>query len=158
MANVKPIPEGYRSVTPYLFVKGAAKAIEFYKNVFGASERMRMPTPDGKILHAELQIGDSVIMLTDENPQMGATGPQTLGGTSISIHAYFENVDEVAQKAVEAGAKLIRPVKNQFYGDRTGTLVDPFGHMWSVATHVEDVSPEEMQKRAAAAMSQAAGG
>ena len=158
MANVKAIPEGYRSITPYLFVKDAAKAIEFYKNVFGASERMRMPTPDGKILHAELQIGDSVIMLTDENPKMGATGPQTLGGTSISIHAYFENVDEVAQKAVEAGAKLIRPVKNQFYGDRTGTLIDPFGHMWSVATHVEDVSPEEMQKRAAAAMSQAAGG
>jgi PhnB protein len=158
MANVKPIPEGYRSVTPYLFVKGAAKAIEFYKNVFGASERMRMPTPDGKILHAELKIGDSIIMLTDENPQMGATSPQTLGGTSSSMHVYVENVDSVAQKAVESGAKLVRPVKDQFYGDRTGTLIDPFGHMWSVATHIEDVSSEEMQKRAASAMSQAAGG
>jgi PhnB protein len=158
MANVKPIPEGYRSVTPYLFVKGAAKAIEFYKNVFGASERMRMPTPDGKILHAELKIGDSIIMLTDENAQMGATSPQTLGGTSISIHVYVENVDSVAQRAVESGAKLVRPVKDQFYGDRTGTLIDPFGHMWSVATHIEDVSSEEMQKRAASAMSQAAGG
>src|SRR5271155_232965 len=119
MANVKPTPEGYHSVTPYLFIKGAANAIEFYKNVFGAKEVMRMPTPSGQIMHAELRIGDSVVMLADENLQVGAKSPETLGGTSGSLHVYFENVDAVAEKAVEAGAKLARPVKDQFYGDRT---------------------------------------
>lgn len=156
MANVKPIPDGYRTVTPYLFVKGAASAIEFYKNVFGAAETVRMPGPNGRIMHAELKIGDSTIMLADENPQMGIQGPQSIGGTATSLHVYVENVDAVVEKATKAGAKLIRPVQNQFYGDRSGTLIDPSGHMWSVATHVEDVSPEEMRKRMAA-ISQSAG-
>ena len=157
MAGVRPIPEGYHSLTPYLFIKGAAGAIEFYKNVFGATEVMRMAGPNGQIMHAELRIGDSLVMLSDENPQMGAVSPQSLGGTASGINVYIADVDSVVQKAVDSGAKLVRPVKDQFYGDRSGTLIDPFGHMWSVATHVEDVSPEEMSKRAAAAMSQAAG-
>lgn len=157
MTSVKPIPEGYHSLTPYLFIKGAAAAIEFYKSVFGATEVMRMAGPNGQIMHAELRIGDSLVMLSDENPQMGAVSPQSLGGTASGINVYIADVDSVVQKAVDSGAKLVRPVKDQFYGDRSGTLIDPFGHMWSVATHVEDVSPEEMSKRAAAAMSQAAG-
>ena len=156
--SAKPIPDGYRTVTPYLFVKNAAQAIDFYKKAFRAAEVMRMPGGDGKIVHAELRIGDSIVMLADEVLQSRARSPETLGGTSVSLHVYFENVDHVAEKAVAAGAKLIRPVQNQFYGDRTGTLIDPFGHMWSIATHVEDVSPEELEKRAAAAMSQRAGG
>jgi PhnB protein len=156
MADVKPIPDGYHSVTPYLFVKSAGSAIEFYKKVFGAQEVMRMSGANGQVMHAELRIGDSLIMLSEENPQMGTQGPQSLGGTASSLHLYVENVDAVAGKAVEAGAKLVRPVIDQFYGDRSGTLIDPFGHMWSVGTHVEDVSPEEMRKRVAA-MSQAAG-
>jgi PhnB protein len=153
MADVRPTPEGYHSVTPYLFIKGAASAIDFYKNVFGATELMRMPGPNGQIMHAELRIGDSIVMLSDENPQMSALSPQSLGGTAAGLNVYIADVDAVTQKAVDAGAKIVRPVKDQFYGDRSGTLIDPFGHMWSVATHVEDVSPEEMQKR----MSQAAG-
>ena len=156
MANVRPIPDGYHSVTPYLFIKGAADAIDYYKKVFGAQERMRMPGPHGEIMHAELEIGDSTLMLADENPNMGAKSPQTLGGASSSLHIYVENVDTVTQKAVDAGAKVVRPIKDQFYGDRSGTVIDPFGHMWSIATHVEDVSPEEMEKRAAKAMSQSA--
>ena len=158
MTKVKPIPEGYNSVTPYLFVKGAASAIDYYKNVFGAKERMRMPGPNGRIMHAELQIGDSIVMLADENPQMGAKSPETIGGTSSSLHVYVEDVDSTAKKAVSAGAKLVRPVKDEFYGDRIGTIIDPFGHMWSIATHIEDVSPEEMKKRMANAMSQSASG
>jgi len=158
MTKVKAIPEGYHSVTPYLFIRGAATAIDFYKNVLGAKERMRMPGPDGKIMHAELQIGDSVIMLADENPQIGAKSPETLGGTSSSHHVYVENVDITTQKAVSAGAKLVRPVKDEFYGDRSGTIIDPFGHMWSIATHIEDVSQEEMKKRMAKVMSQSASG
>jgi len=157
MSSVKPIPEGYHSVTPYLFIKGAAAAIEFYKNVFGATERMRMPGPDGRIMHAELQIGDSILMLADENPKMGALSPQTIGGSGSLVSVYVADVDAAVAKAIAAGANLVRPVKEQFYGDRTGGIIDPFGHIWSVATHVEDVSPEEMQKRAAAAMSQSAG-
>jgi len=157
MSNVKPTPEGFHSVTPYLFIKGAANAIEFYKNVFGATEVMRMPGPNGQIMPAELRIGDSIVMLSDENPQIGALSPQSIGGTASGLNVYIANVDAVTQKAVDGGAKLVRPVKDQFYGDRSGTLIDPFGHMWSVATHVEDVSPEELQKRGAAAMSQAAG-
>jgi PhnB protein len=157
MGSVKLIPEGYHSVTPYLFVRSAASAIDFYKSVFGATEIMRMPGSNGKIIHAELRIGDSVVMLADENPQTGVMSPQTVGGYSVGLHVYVENVDAVIQKAVESGAKMLRPIKNQFYGDRSGSLLDPFGHMWSVATHVEDVSPEEMRKRMTAAMSQTAG-
>jgi PhnB protein len=157
MADVKPVPEGYHSLTPYLFIKGAADAIEFYKTVFGAKERMRMPGPDGRIMHAELQIGDSIIMLSDENPKMGANSPQSVGGASTGLNVYVADVDAVVAKAVELGAKLVRPVKDQFYGDRSGGIIDPFGHIWSVATHVEDVAPEEMQKRVAAVMKQGAG-
>ena len=156
MPNVKPVPEGYHNITPYLFVRSAASAVDFYKNIFGATEIMRMPGSNGKIMHAELRIGDSIVMLADENPQTGMMSPQTVGGFSMGMHLYVENVDQVIQKAVESGAKLLRPIKNQFYGDRSGTVLDPFGHMWSVATHVEDVSPEEMRKRMTAAMGQAA--
>lgn len=158
MANVKPVPDGYHNVTPYLFVRGAGGAIDFYKKVFGATEIMRLSGPIGQVMHAELKIGDSIVMLADENPKMGAMSPRTAGGISVSLHLYTENVDDVVQKAVDAGAKLLRPVQNQFYGDRSGTLIDPFGHMWSVSTHVEDVSAEEMKKRMAAATSQAAHG
>ena len=156
MAGVKPIPEGYHTVTPYLFVRHAASAIDFYKNVFGATEVVRMAGSNGKIMHAELRIGDSIVMLADENPQTGVMSPQTIGGYSTGMHVYVENVDAVVEKAVENGAKPLRPIKNQFYGDRSGSVLDPFGHMWSVATHVEDVSPEEMRKRMTAAASQAA--
>jgi len=156
MATVKPIPEGYHTLTPYLFVRTAALAIDFYMSVFGATEIIRMPGPNGKIMHAELKIGDSIVMLADENPQTGIMSPKTIGGASSSMLVYVENVDTVIQKAVENGAKLLHPIKNQFYGDRSGSLLDPFGHMWSVATHVEDVSPEEMKKRMTA-MSQTAG-
>jgi PhnB protein len=142
--------------TPYLYVRAAASAIDFYKNVFGATEVVRMAGSNGKIMHAELRIGDSIVMLADENPQNGVMSPQTVGGYSGGLHLYVENVDAVVQKAVESGAKLLRPIKDQFYGDRSGSLLDPFGHMWTVATHVEDVSPEEMKKRMAA-MSQTAG-
>jgi PhnB protein len=158
MPNVKPIPDGYHSVTPYLFIRGAGGAIDFYKKVFGATEIVRWSGPIGQVMHAELKIGDSIVMLADENPKMGAMSPQTAGGISVSIHVYMENVDDVVQRAVDSGAKLLRPVQNQFYGDRSGTLIDPFGHMWSVATHVEDVSPEEMKKRMTAATNQVAHG
>jgi len=150
MANVKPIPDGYHSVTPYLITKGAADAIEFYKKAFGAIELLRMPQPDGKIGHAEIQIGDSRIMLSDENAEMGFVGPTTLGGTPVSIMIYVEDVDTVFSQAIAAGGTEQRPLKDQFYGDRSGTLNDPFGHTWHIATHKEDVSPEEMEKRMAA--------
>jgi len=158
MPDVKPIPEGYSTVTPYLFVKGAASAIDYYKKVFGAQEIVRLNAPNGLIGHAELRIGDSMVMLSDENPQWGNKSPQTLGGSATSLHVYVEDVDAVVQGALDAGAQLIRPVKDQFYGDRSGSLLDPFGHLWSVATHIEDVSPEEIKKRMIAVMSQAAGG
>jgi PhnB protein len=148
---VRSIPEGYHSVTPYLIVTGAASAIEFYKHAFGAKEVMRIPHPDGRVGHAELQMGDSRVMLADEFPEMGARSPMSLGGTPVHILLYVNDVDAVTSRAVAAGAKMLRPVKDQFYGDRTGTLSDPFGHQWTVATHKEDVSPEEMKKRAAAA-------
>ncbi len=157
MGDVEPVPQGYHSVTPYLFVRNAARAIDFYKSVFGATEILRMPGPSGQIMHAELKIGDSVVMLSDENPQMGALSPQSIGGTASGLNVYIANVDAVVQKAVDAGAKLVRPVKDQFYGDRSGSVIDPFGHLWSVATHIEDVSPEELRKRAAVARSEAAG-
>jgi PhnB protein len=153
MANVKPIPDGYPQITPYLAVDGAADAIDFYAEVFGASERMRMPAPDDKIGHAELQLGDSLIMLADEFPDMGHRGPKSIGGTPVTINIYVDDVDDVFQRALKKGAKEIRPVENQFYGDRTGQLEDPFGHRWSIGTHVEDVPPDEMEKRAAEMMS-----
>jgi PhnB protein len=148
--KVKPIPQGYHSVTPYLIVKGGNAAVEFYKKAFGARELFRIPGPDGKVGHAEIGIGDSVVMLADEHPEMGARSPQTLGGTPVSILLYVEDVDAVVKQAVAAGAKIQRPVENKFYGDRMGTLDDPFGHVWHVATHIENVSPEEMKRRSAA--------
>lgn len=152
---VKAIPEGYHSVTPYLIIDGAASAIEFYKNAFGATELFRFPAPEGRIGHAELQIGTSRIMLADEYPDMGYRGPVSLGGTPVSLMLYVEDVDAVVDRAVKAGASLERPVADQFYGDRVGGLTDPFGHVWHVATHVEDVSGEEMQRRAAAKSAEA---
>jgi PhnB protein len=157
MPNVKPIPEGYHSVTPYLYTRNAAAAIEFYKKVFGAKEILRMPGPDGQIMHAEIEVGNSRIMLADENPQLSALGPLSLGGCSSSLYVYLADVDAVVQKAEAAGATLTRPVKDQFYGDRSGAFTDPSGYTWFVATHIEDVTPEEVGKRAAAAMSQTAG-
>ncbi|HVO62034.1 MAG TPA: VOC family protein [Terriglobales bacterium] len=147
---VKYIPEGYHIVTPYLIIKGAARAIDFYKQVFGATELMRFPGPGGMIGHAEIKIGDFPIMLADEAPQMGYRSPQSIGGTPVSLILYVQDVDKVVDRAVKAGAKLERPVADQFYGDRNGTIHDPFGHVWTISTHKEDVSPEEMQRRAAA--------
>jgi PhnB protein len=148
----KPIPEHYPRVTPYLYIDRASDAIDFYCSVLGATERMRMPGPDGKLGHAELEIGDSVIMLADENPDMDVLSPKALGGTPLSLHIYVEDADTVFARALEAGAKALRPVEDQFYGDRSGQFEDPFGHRWNVATHIEDVPPDEMAKRAAAAM------
>ncbi|MEO8755687.1 MAG: VOC family protein [Casimicrobiaceae bacterium] len=142
---VAPIPAGYHSVTPYLIVSDAAKAIAFYKQAFNAEELLRLASPDGKIAHAEVKIGDSPVMLADE--MEGHRGPQALGGTAVSLMIYVTHVDKIFAQALAAGAKEQRPVADQFYGDRTGTLVDPFGHVWSVATHVEDVSPEEIDRR-----------
>ena len=150
MAKVKPIPDGYPQVTPYLCIDGAVDAIEFYGEVLGTKERMRMPAPGGKVGHCELQLGDSVIMLADEFPEMGVRSPKSVGGTPVTISVYVDDVDNVFERAVKAGAKLLRPVEDQFYGDRAGQFEDPFGHRWSVATHVEDVPPDEMAKRAAA--------
>ena len=152
MVEVKPIPDGYPRVIPYLSVEGASAAIDFYTRVFGARERMRLPAPDGKIGHAELEIGDSLIMLADVFPDMGGQTPQELGGTPVTVMVYLENVDAVFDRAIAAGATVEREVQDQFYGDRAGQFVDPFGHKWIVATHVEDVSPEDMERRAAAAM------
>jgi PhnB protein len=149
--KTKPVPEGYHTVTPYLVVDGAAKALEFYARAFGATERMRMPGPGGKIGHAEIRVGDSAIMLADEHPEVGARGPRAYGGAAVSLHLYVPHVDETVEKAVAAGAKLLQPVENKFYGDRMGTIEDPFGHHWHVSTHVEDVAPDEMARRAAAA-------
>lgn len=152
MSNeVKPIPEGYHSVTPYIIVNDGARAIEFYKQAFGATVLFRMDAPGGKVGHAEMKIGDSHVMLADEHPEMNARSPHTLGGSPVSLMLYVPDVDATVDRAVEAGAKLTRPIANQFYGDRTGGIEDPFGHAWYVATHVEDIAPEELQKRAAAA-------
>jgi PhnB protein len=149
-SSVKPIPEGYHSVTPYLIVKGAARAIEFYEKAFGATELYRIMGPGDVVGHAELQLGDSRIMLADEHPEVGARGPQSVGGTPVTIHLYVEDVDTTVERALAAGAKVTRPVADQFYGDRLGVLTDPFGHVWSVATHREDVSEDELKRRAAA--------
>jgi PhnB protein len=148
MSPVLPIPEGYPRLSPYLCVDGAARAIQFYVDVLGATERMRMDGPDGRIGHAELSLGDSVIMLADEYPDMGILSPTRLGGTAVTLHAYVEDVDAVFDKALAAGAKSLRAVENQFYGDRSGQFEDPFGHRWNVASHVEDVDAEEMARRA----------
>ena len=148
--SVKPIPEGFHTATPSLVVKDAAKAIDYYKEVFGAEERMRMPNPNGKIQHAEIKIGDSIIFLSDEFPNMGGKSPQTLGGHSGGIYLYVKDVDAVYEKALAAGAKSAMPVTDMFWGDRHGAFTDPFGHSWGVSTHTEDLSEEEMEKGAQA--------
>ena len=151
---VKPIPDGYHTATPYLIVSGAVEAIEFYKKAFGATELFRMVGPDGRIGHAEIKIGDSPIMLSDEHLEMGIKSAKTLGGSPMFLNLYVDNVDALAAQAVAAGAKAVRPVQNQFYGDRSGTFEDPFGLWWTISTHVEDVPPEEMKRRSEAAMKQ----
>jgi PhnB protein len=152
MPDVKPIPDGYPRVTPYLHVDGADSAIQFYAKVLGAKERMRMPAPEGKIGHAEIELGDAVIMLSDEAPDMDIRGPKSIGGSPVTISVYVEDVDAAHKAALDAGASEIRAVEDQFYGDRSGQFEDPFGHRWNVSTHVEDVPPEEMEKRMAEAM------
>lgn len=146
---VKPIPDGYPAVTPYLIVAGAARAIDFYKHAFGATETMRLDGPNG-LAHAEIRIGGSVVMLADESPEMGYKGPRSYGGTSVSLMLYVDAVDATFQRALDAGATQQRAVQDQFYGDRSGTLEDPFGHVWTLATHVEDVAPDEIDRRLAA--------
>ena len=148
--KTNPVPENYKGATPYLCVGGASSAIDFYKKAFGATETMRIADPSGKIGHAEIMIGDAPIMLADEFPEMAFRSPQALGGSPVTIHLYTEDVDTLIDRAVSAGAKLVRPVEDHFYGDRAGKLEDPFGHVWYIATHKEDVSPEEIQRRAAA--------
>jgi PhnB protein len=155
--KAKPVPEGYHAVTPYLSVAGAAEALDFYKRAFGASEIMRMPGPDGKVGHAEIRIGDSRIMLADEFPGMDFLSPRARGGTPVHLHVYVEDVDARVAQAVAAGATVKRPVQDQFYGDRLGTVEDPFGHVWHFATHKEDLSPDELARRAEAAMKKAPG-
>jgi PhnB protein len=152
-SKVNPVPAGYHTVTPYLSLKGAAKALDFYQRAFGAEVVVRMDMPDGRVGHAEIKIGDSYVMLADEMPEMAdaaAKSPQTLGGTTCGLMIYLDDVDARFQRALEAGGTVKRPVQDQFYGDRTGTLQDPFGHVWTIGTHTEDVSPEEMKKRMAA--------
>ena len=149
MSKVHYIPKGYNSITPYLVVKGAAKAIEYYTKVFGAKEIVRMPGPGGRIGHAELEIGNSHIMLADENPSMGQghTSAATIGASPVSLYVYLPDVDRVVERAAAEGAKILKPVQDQFYGDRSGFIQDPFGHLWGIATHVEDVSPQDMKER-----------
>lgn len=151
MNKIKPIPDGYHTVTPYLTIRNAAAALDFYKRAFGADEIFRIANPQGKVGHAEIRIGDSAVMLCDEFPEMGAQGPESIGGTPVMMHLYVENVDALVERAVNAGGKLERPVADQFYGDRAGLVVDPFGHKWWISTHVEDVPPDELKKRSAAA-------
>ena len=155
---VQPVPVGYHSVTPYLMVRDAARAIAFYRSAFGADEVMRFNSPDGRIAHAEVKIGDSHVMLADEMPDQGFVGPQTLGGAGVSLMLYVDDVDATFVQALAAGATVRRPVADQFYGDRVGTLADPFGHVWSIGTHREDVSVEEMQRRMASMASQKTAG
>ena len=154
MADVKPIPEGYHSLTPYLIIDGAAQALEYYKNAFGATELFRMEH-EGRIAHAEMKIGDSPFMVSDEHPEMGFRSPKSLGGSAVGIMIYVDDCDAVFNQAISAGATEVRPLADQFYGDRSGTLTDPFGHVWTIATHKEDVTSEEIDKRLAA---MAAGG
>jgi PhnB protein len=152
--SVKPIPDGYHTLTPFLTVRDGARAIEFYKQAFGATERGVMKGPDGKIMHAELMIGDSIIMLSDEFPQMGSVSPETIGGTGMGLHIYLDGVDAAFDRAVKAGAQVEMPVMDQFWGDRFGRLKDPFGHKWSIATHTKDMSADEMKKSMDDAMAQ----
>ncbi len=154
MSKVSYIPKDYHTVTPYLIVKGAARAIDYYKKVFGATELFRMNGPDGKVGHAELKIGDSHIMLADENPGMGQghTSAATVGGSPVSLYVYLPDVDRVIERAAAEGAKILKPAQDQFYGDRSGFIQDPFGHLWGVATHIEDVAPKDMEERAKKAM------
>jgi PhnB protein len=154
---VKPIPEGYQTVSPYLAVDDAGKAIEYYKKAFGAKERGRMDTPDGGVAHAEIEIGDSVVMLSDPMPQGSTKPPKELGGTSASVFLYVEDVDAIVKQAVDAGATVLMEVTDQFWGDRFGTIQDPFGHTWSIATHVEDLTPEQIAERGKAAMAEMTG-
>ena len=154
--KVKPVPEGYHTLTPYLTIRNAAQALEFYKRAFGAEESFRIASPDGKIGHAEIRIGDSAIMLSDEFPEMGARSPESIGGSPVMLHLYVENVDELVERAVKTDGRLERPVADQFYGDRGGMITDPFGHKWWVATHVEDVPPDELERRSKAAFGGAA--
>ena len=154
MADIKPVPDGYHSVTPYLIISGAADAIDYYAKVFGTTERMRLAMPDGRVGHAELELGDSVIMLADEFPDMGIRSASTLGGSPVNVHVYVDDVDATFERALEAGAEVLQPVEDKFYGDRSGQLRDPFGHVWSIATHIEDIAPDEMARRAAAAAEQ----
>jgi PhnB protein len=149
-SKVKAIPKGYHHVTPYLIIDGAARALDYYTRVFGATERMRMPGPDGKIGHAEISIGDSMIMLADEHAEMGARAPRAFGGVAVSLMLYVNDVDATVKTAVAEGAKVLQPVEDKFYGDRMGTIEDPFGHHWHIGTHKEDVPPEELKRRAAA--------
>jgi len=153
--KAQAIPKGYHTVTPSLFVVGAAKAIEFYKKALGAEELMRFPGPDGAIMHAEIKIGDSIVMLADEMPEQGGRGPKSIGGTPVSFFVYRENVDAEWKRALDAGAKVLVPLADQFWGDRTGCLEDPFGHQWWLAQHLQDLTPEEIQKNAEAFFSQA---
>jgi PhnB protein len=155
MAKAPAVPKGFHTVTPSLFVAGAAKAIEFYKKALGAEERMRFEGPGGAIMHAEIKVGDSVIMLADEMPDMGGRGPRTIGGTPVSFFVYGDNVDAAWKRALDAGAKELVPLADQFWGDRTGCLEDPFGHQWWLAQHVEDLTPEQIRKNAEAFFSQA---
>ena len=150
--TVKAIPDGYHSITPYLITKGAASAVEFYKKAFGAEEVMRLAGPGDTIMHGEIRIGDSVVMLADEFPEMNVLSPQKPGAAGVGICLYVDKVDEVVAQAIEAGAKVQRPLMDQFYGDRSATLEDPYGHVWTVASHIEDVSEEEMERRLAAMM------
>jgi PhnB protein len=150
MSSVKPIPDGYRSLTPYLIVADGNAAVAFYEKVLGATVRLKLEGPDGKLGHAELDIGDSLIMLADEHPEHEAHGPAHFGGSPVMLHLYVEDVDATVARATAAGGRLVRPVENQFYGDRAGSFTDPFGHVWHVATHVEDVPPDEINRRAAA--------
>lgn len=145
--NVKPVPDGYHTITAYLIVDGAAAAIDFYKQAFGASELFRLPGSEGKIGHAEIKIGDSIVMLADESPEHGHRSPKTLGGSPVGILLYVDDCDAVFNRAVAAGATVFRPLADQFYGDRSGCLTDPFGHQWTVSTHKEDVPPDEMKRR-----------
>jgi PhnB protein len=152
MSSVAPIPDNYPRLSPYLCVDGADAAIAFYREVFGGTERMRLGAPGGKVGHAEIQLGDSVVMVSDEWPDMGIHGPGAYGGTAVTLGVYVEDVDAVVATALERGATLVRPIEDQFYGDRSGQILDPWGHRWSVATHIEDVPPDEMGRRAAAMM------
>lgn len=151
-SKARAIPEGYHTVTPYLVIKDADKAIDFYKRAFGATEVVRMAGPGGKVMHAEIKIGDSYVMLSEEFLEMGNPSPQTLKGSAVSLHVYVEDVDAAFDRAVQAGAKATMPPQDMFWGDRFGKLVDPFGHLWSLATHTEDVAPEEMKRRSDAFM------